>query len=1186
MATPSNQGPGRRRGSFNKFSGTTPQGSVKNATGNTRHAKPNATSAGNFWPQDRMGAANKTSEPSPDSSEVVTNQPNVPAANGVYDDGGKPTGDLAPSDAIAKKDESKNDNPKDLENKEEDAANGEGENADASTQDEAQSLENEVGDGFYKNDSEGGATKSKSKSKLKKRLLIGGGIGGAGAALTILGFISLLPLKLVSLTNNLEKHFYSSVDSSVKKRVDKIFSTYIDKKVLPGINGACRSTAGITRSCAVVGPGTSKLNKLFQAWKDNNFEGKLADKYGIEFASKKDGGGVERHFVITKNDSMNLDSWEKQTGSKPDLFTYLKNSGSEKTAGEVRAAVTKALEDETYFKRVIYRFKIGKLLERKYGIKRCIIACNIRDNFSSWKDQKRKAAIFYLVDRVITPRNAKIGIVLECFVAPNGCKGSGGVGADGEKLDEFDQKVSANLKTFAETLGKDVGDEAVQKLVKQASSLTENGVQYALLNVILDTVLSDAAAAEAKDLVPVVGQIALAMQIVEKIDTLPALLTKMKYVTNSLAMVQFYMMYRTHADEIKSGHVDAAMVGSFTNMMGKTGNSGSAESSPLYNSLFDTTPTKTAFDSLFPSAQALAAATPSYKCNKPGIIEGATNVVAGVQPKTDNQNNLLPGNTVCPEDDLDGRSGITNIIEQLKSTPNFKTAQLAEGVWSKDPLSSVPLAPCASLKCVWNDATNWATWAIGKALAPITSQLLGYIQPLIEKFSKFFVSVLIPSPFPDNLNDLSGAKSFTLAGGGADVSGNDTAHYGLGGQKLTDQQVAAIRDDQQQQDKEQFTAKPLYARLFDSSDTNSLISHVALSMPAPNSVVSSLTNLTSNPVNRLLGSFSSLFGSHKVSAAAPSADPFHVTQYGYPLNSADLSTDPEMVNDTTCKDQEKAWSDSATVPDNSTSGVPENTTTVLCKLDDTVIAGLGGIYDSTLLGTDAPGAATDPTTTTPGTAPTTPGVYDTTPYATPPYPTSTAGGIKGTDIGTVPNMDTLPCPTSPTIREIGVVTAYREGKSYQIKLCSVHGVELNALAADQYDKMFTAGEAQGIDFHGSGGFRSMQTQTNMYYPNYPDTSKINNAAAPPGYSNHQFGTAVDITCKDSTGDLYKPWVNGESRGRVPDFQNALKHPCLNWIHLNSVQYRLLLMCDGLGGSGEIKLSQGGCETWHMSPTGG
>lgn len=192
--------------------------------------------------------------------------------------------------------------------------------------------------------------------------------------------------------------------------------------------------------------------------------------------------------------------------------------------------------------------------------------------------------------------------------------------------------------------------------------------------------------------------------------------------------------------------------------------------------------------------------------------------------------------------------------------------------------------------------------------------------------------------------------------------------------------------------------------------------------------------------------------------------------------------------------------------------------------------------------------------------------------------TSSGGLIAGQDIE---GQDTsnMQCPSSPTIRDGGVEPeAYKDGTRYSIRICHVHGVRINAIAAANYDALFTAMASQGYTVKGSSGFRDMASQVRGW-----NGGRGSGTHARPGHSNHQFGVAVDISCQGG-GQSYQ---QGSGRGRDSFLQGVKDYPCLDYIFQNSHQHGLLLQCAGQGsGGGEIRANSGGCEWWHVSPTGG
>ena len=103
--------------------------------------------------------------------------------------------------------------------------------------------------------------------KNGKKVLFGGGIVGGVLALLIVGFLSLIPLKIEDIVRNLENHFYSVANNDASSEVDKIFRNYFEKYVGPAMmKGECSSSGGhfiISRDCNFMIPSTGK-NKTWR----------------------------------------------------------------------------------------------------------------------------------------------------------------------------------------------------------------------------------------------------------------------------------------------------------------------------------------------------------------------------------------------------------------------------------------------------------------------------------------------------------------------------------------------------------------------------------------------------------------------------------------------------------------------------------------------------------------------------------------------------------------------------------------------------------------------------------------------------------------------------------------------------------------------------------------------------------
>lgn len=87
---------------------------------------------------------------------------------------------------------------------------------------------------------------------------------------------------------------------------------------------------------------------------------------------------------------------------------------------------------------------------------------------------------------------------------------------------------------------------------------------------------------------------------------------------------------------------------------------------------------------------------------------------------------------------------------------------------------------------------------------------------------------------------------------------------------------------------------------------------------------------------------------------------------------------------------------------------------------------------------------------------------------------------------------------------------YRKGKKMNICVTTVNGKLVEVNTARAFLKLRKAAKAKGVSIVVNSGFRTMAKQRYLY--NCYKTKKCNNGnlAAPPGYSNHQSGHALDL----------------------------------------------------------------------------
>lgn len=97
-------------------------------------------------------------------------------------------------------------------------------------------------------------------------------------------------------------------------------------------------------------------------------------------------------------------------------------------------------------------------------------------------------------------------------------------------------------------------------------------------------------------------------------------------------------------------------------------------------------------------------------------------------------------------------------------------------------------------------------------------------------------------------------------------------------------------------------------------------------------------------------------------------------------------------------------------------------------------------------------------------------------------------------------------------------TGYNKGKVMSICAVTIDGKAVEQGTADSYMKMRAAAARAGVGIIVVSGFRTMQKQRELYAAYKAGRG---NLAAPPGYSNHQSGHALDLNTK---GKGVRAWL--------------------------------------------------------------
>ncbi|MBX4197466.1 M15 family metallopeptidase [Candidatus Saccharibacteria bacterium] len=955
----------------------------------------------------------------------------------------------------------------------------------------------------------------------KKNVLIGGGTIGGIAGIVIAIFFALIPLKIEHIVKNLQNRFYATSENAIQNETQNLLTRYMVRHVLPNYK-SCGTTT--SRNCSVNITGTNPVSNMYRSWANNRIENKLADKYGLEFQRRADGWYIKSPAIGGNGDNIG------PNGEK------LESEFQRTDRRALRQSVSSAMQTETKWKQVYYRFKVGRLLEEKYGIKRCIIFCAVTDPLADNIAEQKRAAKLFLAQRVLTPRNQTLGIAIQCLLTncaadvtaeTDAVPGENAALAGAPENPETDTAIREGLVKLASTYG----FTDIEALVSAYKAMSEKGFQSYLIERALTPVIGKSTAGGLADKIPIFGWIDLTARLVKASHDSSHNLKKLSYVTNASAAVGLFSMYRTYADEIHSGHVTAAEVGSLVNSLGP-GDSGSstdpivggtvgAESTPLYSNLIDnksaTTPRSSAslFSALAPKALAATTTTTStsntYECNNNQAVQA--------------------GQLVCSEEVLGQGNKYADLVKEFLDMPGINVLVQISDLWLKivgpifDLANSILGSAMQAVIKPLNLACN-LPFGIGNLLPPSSyyceakDLATKYAPVVMEGLTKW----LIPNPFSSNM---SGGRTFDMMAAGADVAGNDSAHTTLGGQKITPQQTADLINQKFEDDSQQFAQKSMFARIFSTDSQYSAVSRLAMEVPLnfKSSVRTSAASFISNPVSGLGNVFGSLFSNKAFAAATAQADPFNVVQYGYPAGT--IPSDSETYWDEHCSTnaaqayqndtdyQASSWNKAAESNLDPNTQMPVNSSVNPCLLIMAVTGSDGAIYDSSLLTPDdlAGNAAISQNQNT----------------------TSTAGATI--DLAQLYNNSTNVACAIGT-KDLGLQNGYTDGKLVKIRTCAVSNLPsggeesipgstyyvngangyavVNSRVSGAVYAMVQVAAKDKVTLTAISSFRTMAHQQALCAANSACSSGDYTFVAKPGTSNHQMGLAIDFGGLPST----------------------------------------------------------------------
>lgn len=810
----------------------------------------------------------------------------------------------------------------------------------------------------------------RNKSKLLWGTAAGGGIFG----LIFAALISLVPLKIENMVNNLEQRFMHPVHSAIETTNRIMLSKYLEKHVIPAYKN-CGTT--IDRNCkiSITGPGNPVKN-MYKAWAKTRLENQLADK-GIELKFDTLGGPEGTWYL-------EIDGKKTNVGANGEKLESIFAGDTKKSA--IKDKVDAAFPDMTKWRKMLMRYKVGRLMTQLHGSKRCLSFCDARNFVEKPVKEAKYAAKMYLAERVLKPRSEVTFIALQCImsdschpeqVEPEPCIPGNDCPGNGAPIDT--DGTERNSRNELQRLASQYGYTNTDELFRVYSEMADEGLQKYMVRTVMTKVFNATVGQRAANAIPVVGWIQLAAQIVNGAHDAGPKIKKLAYITSAAAAVNQAMNYRTQADELHTGNVDPIEVGSWANSLDQgqqdpddplVGGTASAEEAPLYDALMYNSPTPqnssvASIFNIFSGGKVFAAANensnnPSYLCN--------------------NGKPVPAGQLICSEEQLGGGIAAANYVSEWLETTGKPILVVAE-VW--DGTVGIAFDLINGVSGVAGDiVSKGLEVALNKGCNPIFGvypipppihdvavpicKVKDVAEENLPKMVEAAANFLLPNPYGTNM---SGGRNFQTATAGFAIQGKEAGDQ-IGAQSVSAETVGTIINEQERKSRDHFENQSIATRVFSKESPYSLVSQVAMLTPfnMQTSALGGFESLISNPASALANGFGAAFSTqHAYAASNDSVDPFQIGSVAFPEDK--IPKDPEKYwDDNNCGDTsedgpiarwQKESADAANDEKaeekggiNPNTGMPVHKDVEPCLLIMNVTGVSGGYFDTSLLTKD------------------------------------------------------------------------------------------------------------------------------------------------------------------------------------------------------------------------------------------
>lgn len=936
---------------------------------------------------------------------------------------------------------------------------------------EDDAADDQVGDGY----SGGGKRKGRgSFSKRAKRTwaIVGFIVGlvGLGGSVT---FLSLLPSRLETTLNIINDPMSALNQESLNLAVDGVFSAYVKYGAIPALGTTgCKDTIhpGCVKSNAKTPIGLA-INALGKSRADD-----WLAKNGMVIGKR----GRDVYYMRVDGNEFDISSLRK---GNTDLFSLPDMKST--TKAKLRQEVNAKLKQGTFYDKTFRRLLMNRQLSKQYGARFCTGSdsgwCKPANTYHkiqrSVKDAKLAAKAYALQSMIPEKYNA----IFFCLMDVNACNDALDPASKGE-----DVRRSPAQKKMAEVIQNNVGKigkltEA--DLLKYSNDVAKDGFSKVFMReaakLIITQLAGEAAGQVASQAVEKaatpVGWIVMAIQAIQIADKAGPALIHLTYALNVASSIELYAQASSIVAQSHNGRMDPAVLGYYnealaTNMAGTADDQHDATQSQLYGAFTGTAAkpvtasSNSILGSLFPTAYA---ATSDVSTRQGPYTCGDTGKVS-------------PEGQACPQaKPAQGNEILNKIHDMVNTVPGI--APVADAIGPVIGALQGLFGTLLTKACELNPACNLGL----QALSSLGSKLA---QVGIEKILPAIVNIPITAA-------MSGARMFEILSVGAAASYAAVTRDLLGGQTVSPATAMQIRQQAEMEQQAEFNNQPLYARIFSKDSPRSVVSQIAMSLPAGelDTAQSGIASLTHNPLQTIASTFGTIFAGRK-SYAAPAIS----TQIAVGV--------PDTMVMNVPSDFSKAWDqyncsaryDPATNTLDSSAWLNDPNNVTLDPVTGDMDVHHTDVCRTIMAGSQALAYAFDPAMINDGTSAT--------------APTNNLSTVDQTTM--YQDSSGVVCDTRTTDK--GVADGYYNGTLVKVHLCgipTISGAVVNARVSTNYYELGALAKNDGINLAATSSFRTMAEQQAICASRGGCDGV---SAAKPGYSNHQMGLAIDFTGPTTT----------------------------------------------------------------------